>query len=151
MTTRKVFSIIGLVLALFLIGNMFLPFLGDSNSSFSFWEYWSEREYTFIDIIVLVELIIAVLFFVLQICGVKKDTKFVYFTLGYYVTYHIGLMFEFSKHDYMQYTQIGFWLGFIVSIVLLIITIIGNLVSNERKAPVAAVSYDSQTGQPINQ
>ena len=154
MTKRKVFSIIGLVLTVFLIGNMFLPLLKSDYSSISTWEYFDKNDAMHVNIIILIELIVAALFFILQICGALKRATFTLFTIGFYVTYFDLVYFiTFAKNDYMQYTSFGFWLGFIVSIALLAVTVIGSAVGNEKSArPVAGpVSYDPQTGQPINQ
>ena len=151
MSKRKVFSIIGLVLTVYLIINMFLPLLKSDYTSMSTWEYFDKNDAMHVNIIILVELVLAALFFILQICGATKKATLALLSIGFYVTYFDLIYFiTFVKSEYMQYTSIGFWAGFIVSIILLITTIIGLLVSNEKTARVA-VSYDPQTGQPINQ
>lgn len=152
MTARKIFSIIGLVISLFLIGNMFLPYYSTSYSSISFWEFNGEsyQNIGYTNIILLIELIILAVVYVLQLCGVFKTARFAYFTIGYYLTSCVANICLFSKHEAMSNTAIGFWLGFIFAVVLLIITVIGNFIGNESK-PKAVAAFDPTTGQPINQ
>ena len=152
MTKRKVFSIIGLVLTVYLIINMFLPLLKSDYSSLSSWEYFDRNDAMHVNIIILVELIVAALIYLLQICGVLKRASLSFFVIGFYITYYDLIYFiTFAKNDYLQYTSIGFWLGFIVSIILCVVTLISEFVSNEKKQAPASVSYDPQTGQPIYQ
>ena len=152
MTKRKVFSIIGLIITLFLIGNMFLPLLKNDYTSLSTWEYFDKNDAMHVNIIILVELIVAALFFILQLCGAIKNATFTLFVIGFYVTYFDLIYFiTFAKNDYLQYSSFGFWLGFVMSIVLFVVTAIGSVVSNEKKYVAGPVQYDPTTGQPINQ
>lgn len=129
---------------------MFLPLLKSSYTSLSTWEYFDKNDAMHVNIIILVELIVAALVFLLQICGVLKRSSLALFVIGFYITYFDLIYFiTFSKNDYLQYTSFGFWLGFIVSIVLFVTTIVGELVSNEKRQAAPAVQYDPQTGQPI--
>ena len=92
MSTRKVFSIIGLVLCSLLIVCMFLPFfdLGSYGGTYSLWEYFDELKTGSTAVIVIIELLIGILAFILQLTGATKDAKLAYFGIGYYFTYHIS-------------------------------------------------------------
>lgn len=152
MTARKVFSIIGLVISLFLIGNLFIPFYGSSYQSMNFWEI---NEQTFrgnsFNIVFLIVIIFAALIYVLQLCGVLKSTRFALFPIGFYLAIITVYFCLFANTESMEFSKASFWLGFIFGIVLLIITVIGNCLSNEKKQAAPVVSYDPQTGQPITQ
>lgn len=151
MTKRKVLSIIGLCLTALLIVCLFIPFISDGDTSFSLWKIMDNQDRMAVNIIMLVELIIAILIFVLQICGVLKDAKFTYFTLGYYVTAFLDTFISMMKQDFFKYLSIGFYFGFIISIATLVIVIIGSALSDEKKPSYnqKPVGYDPQTGKPI--
>lgn len=152
MSKRKVVSIIGMVLMAFLIGNMFLPLISNGDFSYSFWKYLDQMDANEVNIIVLVELIIGLLVFLLQLCGAIKETKFVYFPIGYYLTYHVVLCINLIRREVFQYASIGLYLGLIVSTIVLILVIIGNRLSNESKPKYygySAPKFDPQTGEPI--
>lgn len=158
MSKRKVFTIIQLVLLAYLIGNMFLPFIAYGDSSISLWEYIENLGTNAIQIILLIELLLGVLACILQLCGAIKDSKFVYFSVGYYFTYHLSIFITAMENDVLDYTKAGLWLGLIVSVILILLVFIGNLLSNEHKERVYAVKekddrkpigYDPKTGEPV--
>lgn len=171
MSTRKVFSIIGLILSVLLIICLFLPFIGGYGESYSLWKYFDLLGTSSTGVIVIIELLICVLAFILQLTGATKDAKLAYFGLGYYFTYHIALFISALDHSALDQLEFGFWIGMILSIATLIIIIIGSFVSNDSKpkyngymqptgfdpktgkpifdAPKQIVGYDPQTGQPI--
>ena len=144
MTKRKVMSIVCL----------FLPFLSDGDKSYSLWKIMENEDRMVLNIIILIELILGMLIFVLQICGVLKDAKFTYFTLGYYITNFIDVLATMIKQDYFKYLSIGFYFGLIISIVALVIVIVGSNLSNDKKPNYGGyaqipVGFDPQTGKPI--
>ncbi len=160
MSKRKVFTIIQMVLLGCLIGNMFLPFLG-SGSSISMWEYLEELEAigTYgLQIILLIELLLGILACILQLCGAIKDSKFVYFSAGYYFTSLLSIFIYAVDNERLEYTEFGLWIGLFVSAILIILVLIGNLLSNEHKESVYAkkvnddrkpIGYDPKTGEPV--
>ena len=156
MSTRKVFSIIGLVLCSLLIVCMFLPFfdLGSYGGTYSLWEYFDELKTGSTAVIAIIELIIGVIAFILQLTGATKDAKLAYFGIGYYLTYHISTFITAMDNDVFDQLAFGFWLGLIFAIATLVIIIIGSFVSNEPKPKYYGygpqpIGYDPQTGKPI--
>ena len=155
MTARKVFSIVVMVLLVYLLVNMFLPLLGSSYSEISLWEYFENQNDDPLKFIVIIELVAAMLVCLLQIVGVLQDAKFAYFTIGYQVTLYVDLFFNLLDKEVLDYAKVGFWAGLIVSFLALIMLIIGSLVNNKKKARpqysnVGAISgYDPKTGAPI--
>ena len=152
MTKRKVMSIIGLILMSVMIVCLFLPFISNGDESLSLWKLMDNQNRMEINIILLVELIIGLLIFILQLCGALKDAKFTYFTLGYYITNFVEVFISMIKNDYFKYLSFGFYLGLIISIATLVIVIIGSALSNDKKRvsySAAPVRYDPQTGEPI--
>ena len=140
-----------MILMLLLIGNLFLPFLSDGEISFSFWKYFdSTMEAVEVDIAVLLLLIFGAIIFLLQACNVIKDAKPVYYTLGYYLTYHIVLMISLIRNESFKYLSVGFYFGLIISLVVLILLIISNRLSNDSKTTnESPVRFDPKTGEPI--
>ena len=156
MTARKVFSIIAIVLLVTMLVNMFIPLVGNDYVTYSLWEYLENMNDEPLRIIILIEIIIAILVCVLQICGALKDAKFAYFTVGYYFTFFLDLLFSMISNDTMGIAKIGFWLGFITSLIAIVVLIIGGFVSNEKKHRVKTyynqsniTGYDPNTGEPI--
>ena len=159
MTARKVFNVITMILIVYLFINLFIPFIGDSNVSFSLWEYLSEQlNSTTVRVLLIVELIFALLVCVLQICGAIKDYKGAYLFVGYYFGYHIAMVFQFIESEIIDYAKIGLWLGLIMSILTVVSIFIGNLLNNEPKHKEKVVNdndekkitgYDPKTGKPI--
>lgn len=155
MSKRKVMSIIGLCLMVLLIVCLFLPFISDGDTSISLWENMDNNDRMEVNIIMLIELLIGVLIFILQLCGALKDAKFTYFTLGYYITNFLDVAIAMIKREYFKYLSVGFYLGFIISIATLVIVIVGSALSNEKKPKYYGyeepkpVRYDPNTGEPI--
>ncbi len=158
MTKRKVFTIIQLVLLCYLIGNMFLPFINNGYDSVSLWEYFETLGTHSLQIVVLIEILIGILACILQLCGAIKDSKLVYFALGYYFTYHLGIFITAVENEALEYTEFGLWIGLFVSAAVLILVLIGNLLSNEHKEKVRAprvsegrkpIGFDPKTGEPV--
>ena len=153
MSKRKVMSIIGMVLMVFLIVCLFLPFISDGDNSFSLWELMDQQDRMAVNIIILIELIVGALVFLLQLCGVLDDAKFTYFTLGYYITNFIDVFITMIKRDYFKYLAIGFYLGLIISIVTLVIVIVSGFLSNGKESSSGGIpvpiGYDPKTGKPL--
>ena len=149
MSTRKIFNIIVLCLIALLIGNLFIPAMGDTN----FWE----STITSIDVVVLIELIIGILVCILQLCGVIKDFKLVYLSVGFYFTYFLSTFLSALEYDRLSYCDPGLWIGLIAGGLAIILTFVGNLLSNEKKPRfngynnpnMKITGYDPQTGAPI--
>ena len=156
MTARKVFSIIGLCLSVLLIVCLFLPFydLGEYGGTYSLWEYLDKARANATGIIIIIELLIAILAYILQLTGACKDSKLAYLGLGYFFTYHISLFFTALSNEAFDELSFGFWLGLIFSLIAVVITIIGNLVSNKKRASYGGyarqpIGFDPKTGKPI--
>lgn len=153
MTARKVFSLIGLILSVLLIVCLFLPFYDYGVGTYSLWEYLDKARASGTRIIILIELIIASLTFLLQLVGVFKDSKLAYLGLGYYFTYHLSLFFSALGNEAFSDLAWGYWIGLVLSTVTVIITIIGNCVSNDKKQGYGSyaqpVGFDPKTGKPI--
>ena len=149
MTKRKVISIIGMILMLFLIGNLFLPFISYGGESLSFWEFLDNQNVLEVAIILIFLLTFGFLTFLCQLCGLIDQVKFVYFPLGYYVTYHVTVLINLMQNDLVSYLAIAYWLGFGIGIVLLILVFISGFLKNEKKVKRVPVRYDTKTGEPI--
>ena len=154
MSARKVFSIVGLCLSVLLIICLFLPFYSFYGESYSLWEYFDKSKAIGTSIIIIIELIVAIVAFVLQLTGVTKDSKLSYLGLGYFCTYHISLFFSALSNEAFDELAFGFWMGFVLSIAAIAIALIGNAVSNESKPKFGGynqqpVGFDPQTGKPI--
>ncbi len=154
MSNRKIFSIICLPIVVFLIVNMFLPFLvivnGYGNTeTYSLWRYFSEgREINGYPIIILIALIVAALLFVLQLCGLLKDAKLASYSIGLNSAFYFFALCDLIKNGGSEF-GIGFWLGWIFSVILIILLIIGSLLSNESKPK--NMYGNSNYGQPYGQ
>ena len=152
MSARKVFSFIGLVLSLLLIVCLFLPFY-DGYSTFSLWEYLDESKAIGTAVIIIIELLVAVVAFILQLTGACKDSKLAYLGLGYIFTYHLSLFFSAISNEAFNQLAWGYWMGLIISTIAVIITIIGNCVSNKKRTGYAGhaqpIGFDPKTGKPI--
>ena len=147
MSTRRIINIVGLCLVVMMIIGLFIP-LGDNISN-----YWEGLEhYAHFNIVLLIELILACLFLVLQICGLLKDTKFALLPVGYLLNY--SLFYLFGGFEYgMDQFGFGFYYMLIVSIVTAIVLVIAGLVSNEKKQKTIMynaqpVGFDPITGEP---
>ena len=150
MSVRKVFSLICMILTLYLIGNMFIPYLSYGSESMSFWKTL-EQTSTIVPVLFLIVLIIAALLYLLQLVGAFKENRTVFLPVGYVFFYSINSLITFIDKEYMDYTSAGFWLLLIFSFVIVILTIISNYVKNESKPKYkpAIIGYDPKTGQPI--
>ena len=152
MTKRKAMSIVGLSLMALLIVCLFLPFISDGDYTMSLWKLMDQNDRIEVDIILLITLIIAMLVFVLQLCGALKDAKFAYFTLGYYFLNFIDVFITMIKKDGFKYLSIGFYFGLIISIISIIVVAIGGFLSNDKsgkKEYNQPIGYDPKTGKPI--
>lgn len=166
MSTRKILNIVAAGLFGFLLINLFIPFLSET----SYWELHEGQNP--LRVIVLLEFIIGAVICLLQVFGALKDSKASFACLGYYLTFILGYFFLMIDQDKMDYAEIGFWLGLLVSIGLLVVLIIAIFASDEKKerpyypnngggqmmgydpntgAPIYAqpMGYDPRTGQPI--
>ena len=157
MSARKIFSIIGIVISALLIVCLFLPFLnlGEYGGTYSWWEYLDRSKATATSIIIIIELLIAILAYILQLTNVSKDSKLAFLGLGYFFTYHLSLFFTALNNEAFNELAFGYWFGFILSLTAIVITIIAIFVSNESKPkyrgyyPQQPIGYDPKTGQPI--
>ena len=152
MSTRKVFSIIGLCLSALLIVCLFLPVISSYGESYSLWKTFEMFGFKAAGVIVIIELCVCVLAFILQLVGVTKDAKLAYLGLGYFFTYHILLFATAAEGNVLSQLAFGYWFGLILSIATLVMIIVGSCVSNETKqryAPMKPTRYDPETGKPI--
>lgn len=149
MTGRKVFSIIGMVLILFLIGNLFLPFITAGGETYSFWEYFDKLEWLELAIMMIFLLTFAFLTFLCQLCGLIDHAKFVYFPLGFYLNYHIWLFIRAIETESVSDFGIAFWLGLGIGLLLLILVFVSGFLKNVKKAKRVPVGFDPKTGKPI--
>ena len=163
MSKRKVFSLICLILTVVLLINLFLPLMKiavgyGKTETYSYWSYFSDY-YNVIGfpILVLIGLIISMVIFVLQLCGVMKDYKLASYGLGMYSAFLFFLLMGCLKHGSWYGFSVGFYLGWIVSLVLLVVFIIGSFLSNKTKPKAyygynqqpQPAGYDPYTGKPI--
>lgn len=149
MTGRKVISIIGMVLMLFLIGNLFLPFISGGGQTFSFWEFLDAQNVLEVAIILIFLLTFGFLTFLCQLCGLIDQCKFVYFPLGYYVTYHITVLINLIQNDMVSALDIAYWLGLGIGIIVFILVFVSGFLKNTKKAKRIPTGYDPKTGKPI--
>lgn len=154
MSSRKIMSIIGLGLNALLIIFLFLPFIqvnyGQTENLWYLLKIMSGEEIAYI---YLVELIIAIVFLILQICGVLKDTKLAMVPTSFIFTVCLAVFFLGMNNNRLEYFEFGLYLNLIVAIASLVILGIGGLLSNEKKASYGysqkPVGFDPQTGKPI--
>ena len=149
MTKRKVISIIGMVLMLFLIGNLFIPFISGGGESYSFWEFLDNQDMLEVAIAMIFLLTFGFLTFLCQLCGLIDQCKFVYFPLGYYVMYHVVLLINTISKEMVSYLDIAYWLGLGVGILLVILVFISGFLKNIKKVKRVPIRYDTKTGEPI--
>ena len=153
MTQRKVFSIIGMVLMVFLIVNMFIPFISDANHSYNMFEYFENVPGRLqISIILIVELVFALLAFLLQLCGLLQHSKFAYFPLGFYLTSLVSETIEMFDRDWFSFVDIGYWLAVGIGILALVLVFVSGFLKNEKKEKKVKrvpIRYDAKTGEPI--
>jgi len=154
MSKRKVMSIIGLGLIALLILFLFLPYakMGYDGSA-NFWDSLKLLSGEEVAIIYLIELLLAILLLILQVCGVLKDTKIAMIPIGFVFTISLGLFFFAMNNDRLEYLEFGLYMNIILSIAIMVILGIGGLLSNDKKpkygyAP-RPVGYDPETGKPI--
>ena len=149
MTKRKVISIIGMVLMLFLIGNLFIPFISGGGQSYSFWEFMDAQDMLEVAITMIFLLTFGFLTFLCQLCGLIDQCKFVYFPLGYYVTYHIVLLINAIGNDAASSLEIAYWLGLGIGVLIFVLVFISGFLKNVKKVKRVPVRYDTKTGEPI--
>jgi hypothetical protein len=157
MSKRKVFSLICLILTVLLLINLFLPFAKLYGEDYSYWTYFSKGyDIVGFPILILIGLIIAMVVFVLQLCGVMQDYKLAGYGLGFYSAFFMYALMGCLKHGSWEGFSVGFYLGWIVSIILLIVFVIGSFLSNKTKPKTyygygqpQPAGYDPYTGKPI--
>lgn len=150
MSKRKVMSIICIPLMLLFIVCLFIPFVSNGNFSYSFWELMDMQEQMQVNIIVIILAILALIIFILQLCGVLKDAKFAYFSLGYLLTNFINVFFTLmEKENAAKYLSFGFWFGIILLVAILVLLIISGFLSNGNDGKRKIIGYDPETGKPI--
>ena len=126
MSKKRLFCIITAVLLMFMLINLFIPMIGNSSVSYSLWGYADANNTSSLGIVILLELIAGIVICGLSFMGILKDYKFVYFPVGYYLTYFLIQIFSCMEADSMDYVRIGMWLGVLASLAALVLTIIGN-------------------------
>lgn len=149
MTGRKAISIIGMVLMLFLIGNLFLPFISEGGQTYSFWEYFDAIEWLEVVIMMIFLLTFGFLTFLCQLCGLIDQSKFVYFPLGFYFNYHVWLLIRSFEKETTSYFGIAFWLGLGIALVVLVLVFVSGFLKNQKKAKRVPKGFDPKTGKPI--
>jgi hypothetical protein len=156
MTTRKIFNIITMGLIVFLFFNMFfIPIITNGIKHYSLWEYAGENNANSLRAILIIELALALVVCILQLCNAIRGYRLVYFFIGYYFTYHLTMILNFMEREVLDYSDIGLWLGCIFSFITFIMVLVGNLCSNKRSSPgmmsggAPVVGYDPKTGKPI--
>ena len=151
MSNRKIMSIIGLCLMVFLLIGLFIPYFDNGYQSYNLWEHFEKADTSF-HILVLIELIIAIILLVLQICGVMKDTKLALIPAGFLMTWNLGVFLK-ALEENLDPLGFGFYLSLILSIAVTIVLGIGGLLSNDKKQKMQygpiPTGFDPQTGQPI--
>ena len=146
MSTRKIFSIIIASLSLYLFINMFFPYYKGWSSE-NLWEY--STSFAVINLVCLVG-IIAV--YVLQLFNILKEkwVNFVNYAVGYVSLFHLSFLFYIVGTDGVD-TGVGLWLGVIVAIAILVLSVLWYFMSDEAlggsRAPITG--YDAKTGKPI--
>lgn len=160
MSRRKIFSISEIIIFIFLFINIFLPFMGDDYESLSLWDY-SEIAYDGGDlafkIILIGELVIGIIICTLQVLGVLKDFKSAYFSLGYYFTFYLFMLFNLVGNETFDYARLGMFIGIILSLIGIAVVGVGNFMSNETNPKMYGnsqkgnppIGYDPKTGRPI--
>lgn len=147
MSTRKIFNIVNICLAVFVIINMFLPFAAGYYGDVSFWDADGDKH--ILPIILMLEMIGACVVYVMHVVGSTKETKNAYPLVGFGATYYlylfIGIMANGGSFDSVK---IGFWLGLISTVALVVTTILANYMSDE--APVKP-QYGGYGGYNQNQ
>ena len=137
-TKRKVFSLIGLVLSVYLIINMlFVPFVQDE----PLWELGLIGYDHIVGIIMLIELVLGIIALIMQLFGLTQKANFVHFGNGFYFSYHLYIFIEYLDHDVLDNAQIGLWLGLIVSALLFLVIFIGGFLKNEKNEKPKLTSY----------
>ena len=149
MTGRKVISIIGMVLLLFLIGNLFLPFISEGGQTYSFWEYFDAMEWLEIVIMMIFLLTFGFLTFLCQLCGLIDQRKFVYFPLGFYFNFYLWLLIRSFEKETTSAFGIAFWLGLGIALIVLILVFVSGFLKNQTKVKRVPIRYDTKTGEPI--
>ena len=160
MSRRKIFSIIEIIIFIFLFINIFLPLIGDEYETLSLWDY-SKLAYGGGDgafkIILIGELVIGIIICALQVVGVLKDFKPAYFSLGYYFTYYLFMLFNLVGNEIFESARLGIFTGIIISLIGIAIVGVGNFMSNETNPKMYGnsqkgnppIGYDPKTGKPI--
>ena len=132
MSKRKIFNIVNICLSILLIVVMFLPFAKVYGQDVSFWDMNGEKH--IMPIIMILELIGACIFYIMQVVGFLKETKNAYLFVGYGLTYYLYSFVSLADSGSFNLLGYGFWIGLIGYIVLTVMTIAANYMSNE--APV---------------
>ena len=152
MTKRKVISIIGMVIMIFLIVNMFLPFVTNGSMFEYFENTWDDGGRLQISIIIIVELVFGLLAFLMQLCGLLEHSKFAYFPLGFYLTTLVSETIELIDREHFNEVSFGYWLAVGLGILALILVFVSGFLANEKKAKKVKkvpIRYDAKTGEPI--
>lgn len=160
MERKKLLCIITMVLLVFLLIDMFLPVVGDSTASKNLWEIL-ENNAKAGAILVLLELLAGIGVCVASYFGMLKDYKFVYFPVGFLLTFDLVTLFGYMDLGYTSYIQIGLWLGILLSIGVFVLLIISSLSGDNnvnmfgnrggRGGRGQPIGHDPKTGRPIYQ
>ncbi len=143
LSTRRIISIIILIVAGFLIGNMFIPYIVDGSYKYTVWDIKNTN------VLILTALILTMVVYLLQlILNLKKNVAEI-------ANYGIGYVFI---HYYTMYTALvstnyhsaGLWLGLCASFVLLLLSTLWLLCNDDRKKP-KLKAFDPETGDLLNE
>lgn len=132
MSTRKILNIVSIGCAVLLIIGIFLPlysYEGVNSSSI-----WDASENKTSAIIMLLTALGSLAFSLLQVMGVREDSKEGYFFAGYPTFYCINLFIQTINNDTLNYCGIGFWLLVLGAIAMGATILVSNFMSND--APV---------------
>lgn len=151
MSTRKIFNIVNSILAVMMIAFVFLPFIVNSRGEeFSFWNL-TKGDYT-LPIVFIIELLGLIAFYVLQIVGVLKNTKDGYPLLGFGITYFVANAISGATQGMLDYFRYGFWLLLLGTVVLTVMSILANYMSddapNNKQAPNNGYGYYPPNANP---
>ncbi len=143
MSVRKIFNIIISSLTLYLFINMFI----DHVPGLSIWKLSASY-----GVFLLLSYIGIITVYLLNTFGIFKDKWMGYIN---YVTGFVALFYMTTLFASIKETAAGIWLGTIVSLAVLVLSILWNFMSD--KAPVKntppkggkITGYDPQTGEPI--
>ncbi len=143
MSLRKIFDIVIASLALLLFIFMFIPYFGSGKATISMWKYSNA-----VSVFMLLNLLGIIAVYLLHLFGVLKDkwVNYAHYAIGAVAFWNVAYLF-----DFMEYTKVGVWLGTIVSLGMLTVSVLWHLLAKGEKSSGGKkiTGYDPKTGKPI--